>query len=62
MMPSRANLFQVVTFARDPLHGNPAFVLSGASEASDHALARACAVLRADVVAVVGERSGGDIP
>ena len=61
-MPSRANLFQVVTFARDPLHGNPAFVLSGASDASDHALARACAVLRADVVAVVGEPAGGDIP
>ena len=61
-MPSRANLFQVVTFARDPLHGNPAFVLSGASDATDHALAQACAVLRADVVAVVGERSGGDIP
>jgi PhzF family phenazine biosynthesis protein len=61
-MPSRANLFQVVTFARDPLHGNPAFVLSGAGDASDLALARACAVLRADVVAVVGEPSGGDIP
>jgi PhzF family phenazine biosynthesis protein len=61
-MPSRANLFQVVTFARDPLHGNPAFVLSGASDASDHALARACAVLRTDVVAVVGERSGGAVP
>ena len=61
-MPSRANLFQVVTFARDPLHGNPAFVLSGASDASDHALAQACAVLRTDVVAVVGERSGGAVP
>jgi len=61
-MPSRANLFQVVTFARDPLHGNPAFVLSGAGDASDLALAQACAVLRADVVAVVGEPSGGDIP
>jgi PhzF family phenazine biosynthesis protein len=61
-MPSRANLFQVVTFARDPLHGNPAFVLSGAGDASDLALAQACAVLRTDVVAVVGEPSGGTIP
>jgi hypothetical protein len=25
-MSSRAHLFQVVTFATDPLHGNPAFV------------------------------------
>ena len=59
-MSSRANFLQVVTFATDPLHGNPAFVLSGAGEASDHALATACAILRADVVAVVGEPSRGD--
>jgi predicted PhzF superfamily epimerase YddE/YHI9 len=61
-MSSRANLFQVVTFATNPLHGNPAFVLSGAGDASDHALATACAILRADVVAVVGEPSGGVTP
>jgi predicted PhzF superfamily epimerase YddE/YHI9 len=61
-MSSRANFFQVVTFATDPRHGNPAFVLSGARDASDHALATACGILRADVVAVVGEPSGGDTP
>jgi predicted PhzF superfamily epimerase YddE/YHI9 len=59
-MSSRANFFQVVTFATDPLHGNPAFVLSGAGDASEHALATACAILRADVIAVVGEPSGGN--
>ena len=61
-MSARANLFQVVTFATDPLHGNPAFVLSGAREASDHVLATACAILRTDIVAVVGEPSGGEAP
>jgi len=58
----RANLFQVVTFAADPLRGNPAFVLSGVGEASDRILMGACAMLRTDVVAVVGERSGEDVP
>jgi PhzF family phenazine biosynthesis protein len=61
-MSSRANLFQIVTFARDPLHGNPAFVLSGAGNASDHVLMTACGMLRTDVIAVVGEASGGDTP
>ena len=61
-MSAQAHLFQVVTFARDPLHGNPAFVLSGAEGASDHVLAMACAILRTDVVAVVGEPSGSDTP
>jgi len=61
-MSSQANLFQVVTFATDPLHGNPAFVLSGVRDASDHALATACAILCADVVAVVGEPSGDTTP
>lgn len=60
-MPVRANLFQVVTFAADPLQGNPAFVLNGAGNASDRALMGACAMLRADVVAVVGERTGEDV-
>jgi PhzF family phenazine biosynthesis protein len=61
-MSSRANLFQVVTFATDPLQGNPAFVLSGAGDASDGALASACSMLRADILAVVGEPSGGSTP
>ncbi len=61
-MPGRANLFQIVTFAADPLQGNPAFVLSGAGDASDRALAQACAMLRTDVIAVVGEANGGDAP
>jgi len=61
-MFSRANLFQIVTFATDPLRGNPAFVLSGVGGASDQALATACKILRADVVAVVGEPSGDDTP
>jgi predicted PhzF superfamily epimerase YddE/YHI9 len=61
-MSSRANFLQVVTFAANPLHGNPAFVLSGADGVSDDALATACAILRADVVAIVGEPSGGEAP
>jgi len=61
-MSSHAHLFQVVTFATDPRRGNPAFVLSGARDASDHVLATACAILRTDIVAVVGEPSGGDTP
>jgi PhzF family phenazine biosynthesis protein len=54
-----ANLFQIVTFAANPMHGNPAFVLTGAGDASDRALAMACSLLRADVIAVVGESSEG---
>ncbi len=61
-MSSRAHLFQVVTFATDPRQGNPAFVLSGARDASDHVLTTACTILRADIVAVVDEPSGGDTP
>jgi PhzF family phenazine biosynthesis protein len=61
-MSSRANLFQVVTFATDPLRGNPAFVLSDARDASDQALITACTILRADVVAVLGEASAGVTP
>jgi predicted PhzF superfamily epimerase YddE/YHI9 len=57
-MSSRANLFQVVTFATDPLHGNPAFVLSGARGVSDDALMSACIILRADVVAVLDDTAG----
>jgi PhzF family phenazine biosynthesis protein len=61
-MASRVRFFQVVTFAAEPLHGNPAFVLADAGDASEHALATACAILRADVVAVLGEPSGDDTP
>jgi len=61
-MPARANLFQVVTFAADPLHGNPAFVLTGTGETSDKALASACAMLRTDVIAVVGDAANGSAP
>ncbi len=61
-MSAKANLFQVVTFARDPLHGNPAFVLSGTGDASDHLLMTACGMLRTDILAVVGEPSGAGTP
>jgi len=61
-MPSQAKLLQIVTFARDPLHGNPAFVLSGVGHAPDHGLSAACGILRADVIAVVGEPSGEETP
>jgi PhzF family phenazine biosynthesis protein len=61
-MSSPANLFQVVTFATDPLHGNPAFVLSGARGISDAALMAACAILRTDIVAVIDEAADGVTP
>jgi predicted PhzF superfamily epimerase YddE/YHI9 len=61
-MSSRASFSQIITFATGPLHGNPAFVLSGAKGISDRALAMACAILGADVAAVVGEPSGGETP
>jgi PhzF family phenazine biosynthesis protein len=57
-MSSQANLFQVVTFATNPLHGNPAFVLSGARGVSDDALMAACVILRADMVAVLDDADG----
>lgn len=58
-MVLQANLFQVVTFASDPMHGNPAFVLSGVRDTSDRVLVKACAMLHADVIAVIGEPSDG---
>ena len=61
-MSARANLFQVVTFATDPLHGNPAFVLSGARGLPDAALMAACTILRTDVVAVLDDTAGGITP
>jgi predicted PhzF superfamily epimerase YddE/YHI9 len=57
-----ANLFQVVTFATDPLHGNPAFVLSGVRGIPDDALMAACTILRTDVVAVLDDAVGGMTP
>jgi PhzF family phenazine biosynthesis protein len=53
-MPPRAHLFQVVTFASDPRRGNPAFVLAGADDATERDLMTVCAMLRTDIVAVVG--------
>ena len=61
-MSPQANLFQVVTFATDPLHGNPAFVLSGARGLTDSALMAACTILRTDVVAVLDDTAGGITP
>jgi PhzF family phenazine biosynthesis protein len=61
-MRHQANLFQVVTFATDPLHGNPAFVLSGARGLPDAALMAACTILRTDVVAVIDDSAGGITP
>jgi len=60
-MPAKARLFQVVTFASDPRRGNPAFVLSDAGGASEGSLAAACAILRADVIAVLGTPDGGEL-
>src|SRR5262245_34836033 len=61
-MSSRASFSQIVTFATNPIRGNPAFVLRGAGGISDHALAMACAILGADVAAIVDEPSGGETP
>jgi len=57
-----ASLFQVVTFAADPLRGNPAFVLTGVGNATERQLTAACAMLRTDIIAVVGDGAGGDTP
>jgi predicted PhzF superfamily epimerase YddE/YHI9 len=61
-MPTQARLYQVVTFATDLQHGNPAFVLSGVGDASDRALATVCDFLHADVLAVVGDPRDGVTP
>jgi predicted PhzF superfamily epimerase YddE/YHI9 len=61
-MPAQAKLFQVVTFATDPRCGNPAFALSAADGASEGGLTAACAILRADVIAVVGAPAGSEVP
>jgi hypothetical protein len=54
-MSLRANLFQVVAFAADPLHGNSAFALTGVGEATERQLTTVCAMLRTDIIAVVGD-------
>jgi PhzF family phenazine biosynthesis protein len=57
-----ANLFQVVTFAADPLRGNPAYVLTGVGDATQRQLTAACAMLRTDIIAVVGDGTGDGTP
>ncbi len=59
---SLANLFQVVTFAADPLRGNPAFVLTDVGDVTERQLTAACAVLRTDIIAVVGDGTGDGTP
>lgn len=59
MSTSRANLFEVVTFATDLHRGNPAFVLSDAGNASDVDLVDVCRLLGADVLAVIGDEANG---
>src|SRR3974377_1284418 len=61
-MVMKSRLFRVVTFAASPEHGNPAYVLTDADGASDRALAAACAMLGADIIAVAGSKAGGEIP
>lgn len=58
MMPPKAGLFQIVTFAADPRRGNPAFVLSDVGDASDEALASVCGLLNREVIAVVDDPAG----
>lgn len=54
-MTRQANLHQVITFATDPLRGNPASVLSGVAAVPDADIAGLCGLLRPDVVAVVDD-------
>ncbi len=61
-MPAQAKLYQLVTFATDLQHGNPAFVVSGVGDASDRTLATVCDFLHADVLAVVGDPQDGVTP
>lgn len=61
-MPPLANLFQVVTFAADPVRGNPAFVLTGVGNATERQLTAVCALLRTDILAVVGDGTGDGTP
>ena len=56
------SLFQVVTFAADPLRGNPAFVLTDVGDAGERQLTAACSMLRTDIIAVVGKGAGDETP
>jgi predicted PhzF superfamily epimerase YddE/YHI9 len=61
-MPPQANLFQVGTFASDPLRGNPAYVLTDVGGATERGLMAACAMLRTDIIAVVGDGTSEGTP
>ena len=61
-MAMKARLFRVVTFSADPWHGNPVFVLTDADGADGRALGETCAVLGADIIAVVGTEADGEFP
>ena len=56
----RASVYQVVTFAKHPLRGNPAFVLRDVADAPDAALAGISGNLNCDVIAVVGDQTDGE--
>jgi predicted PhzF superfamily epimerase YddE/YHI9 len=58
----KARLLRVVTFAADPGRGNPAFVLADADGVSDRTFTAACAMLGADIIAVVDTEAGGEVP
>src|SRR5690242_15986094 len=62
MMAMEARLFRIVTFSTDPLCGNPACVLTDAEGASERVLAATCAMLGANIMAVVGAKANGEIP
>ena len=49
----RAELHQVVTFATDPFHGNPAFVLTVPEAPVPAVMMGACELLGADLIAVI---------
>jgi PhzF family phenazine biosynthesis protein len=61
-MPPHAKLFQVITFAADPQRGNPAYVLTSVDGVTERGLMTACAMLRTDIIAVVGDTTSDDVP
>ncbi len=56
----RAELHQVVTFATDPFHGNPAFVLTVPDTPAPEVMMGACELLGADVIAVIAAGEGDE--
>jgi len=56
----RAELHQVVTFATDPFHGNPAFVLTVPDAPVPAIMMGACELLGADVIAVLAAGEGDE--